>query len=297
MVLGLAAALGAAVAFGVASILQALAAARTAGSAGVDPRLLLRLARRPGFVVAVALNLAGFGLHLYALRALPLFLAQAAIGASVAVTAVLAVVVLHARLGVVEWASVGGVCAGLALVAGAAGPVGEDRGGMTVRAFVVIAIVAVAAGGVLAAQVDAAPAVVLLGLAAGLGFGLVSVAARLLPDLAVGAVLADVATYALLVAGAVAFLLYVTALQRGNVTTVTSAMVLTQTAAPAVIGVLLLGDEVRPGWVWWALLGLILALAGTSMLARFETAPPGAPTRWGEGDPRSIGSNEGHPHP
>jgi drug/metabolite transporter (DMT)-like permease len=270
---GLAAALGAALVFGVASILQAAAAAGTVSGSGVDPRLLVRLSRRPGFLVALALNLVGFGLHLYALRALPLFLAQAAIAGNVAVTAVLAVVVLRVRLGAAGCAGVGAVCLGLALITGAAGPAGQDRGSMVVRAFVLVAVVAVAAAGVLADRVAGASGVVLLGLTAGLGFGLVSVAARLLPTLAVGAVLADAATYALVAAGAVAFLLYVTALQRGPVTTVISAMVLTQTVAPAVIGVVLLGDRVRPGGFPLALAGTVLALAGTIALARFEAGP------------------------
>ena len=47
-------------------------------------------------------------------------------------------------------------------------------------------------------------------------------------------------------------------------------MVLTQTAAPALAGVALFGDRVRPGWVPLALLGMALSLAGTSVLARFE---------------------------
>ena len=270
MVLGLAAALGAALAFGVASILQAMAAAVTVGGPGVDPRLLMRLMRRPGFLVAVGLNLVGFLLHLYALRALPLFVAQAGIAANVAVTAVLAVLVLRVRLGVMGWVGMGAVCAGLALVAGAAGLPGQDRGSLVARAVIMIGVVGVAAAGVLAARVVGGAGVVLLGLVAGLGFGLVSVAGRLLPTLSIGALLADAATYALLAAGAVAFLLYATALQRGSVTTVTSAMVLTQTAAPALAGVALLGDRVRPGWVPLAVLGMALSLAGTSVLARFE---------------------------
>lgn len=294
--LGLAAALGAALSFGLASILQARVAAETAAVAGIDPRLLVRMLRRPAFVAALVLNLAGFVLHLVALRALPLFLAQAGIAASIAVTAVLAVLVLRVRLGPVGWAAVGAVCAGLALVAGAAGPAGEERGSAAVRAFVVIAVLGVALAGVLAARVQGRPGAVLLGLSAGLGFGLVGVAARLLPDLTVTTLLADAATYALLAAGAVAFLLYVSALQRASVTTVTSAMVLTQTALPAVVGIALLGDHVRPGWALPALLGLALALAGTSVLARYE-ATGAVPARAGEGDVRAIGAYGGERHP
>jgi hypothetical protein len=43
-----------------------------------------------------------------------------------------------------------------------------------------------------------------------------------------------------------------------------------QTAAPAAVGVLLLGDTIRPGWSLAAAAGLVLSGAGATALARFE---------------------------
>ena len=202
--LGLSAALGAALAFGVASILQARAAAGTV--AGARPQRGPAAAHAAGPTTGLPGGGRAQPRRLrpapVALRALPLFLAQVAIAASVAVTAVLAVLVLRVRLGAAGWAAVGAVCAGLALVAGSAGPAGQNRAGTDARAFVLVAVLGVAVLGLLVGRVAGCAGVVLLGLVAGLGFGLVSVAARLLPSLAVGAVLADAATYALLAAGA-----------------------------------------------------------------------------------------------
>src|SRR4051794_29250571 len=128
MVLGFALALGAAVAFGVAALLQAIAARREEPADAVDPRLLLRMLRHPAFLAALALNLGGFALHFTALRVLPLFLAQSIIGSSVAVTALLSARVLGAPLNRQEYASVGAVCLGLVLLAGGGGGGGGGGG-------------------------------------------------------------------------------------------------------------------------------------------------------------------------
>jgi hypothetical protein len=104
----------------------------------------------------------------------------------------------------------------------------------------------------------------------GLGFAVVAVAARVLPDLSPPALATQPAAYALVVAGPVAFLLYAVALQRAAVMTATSSLVLTQTAVPALVGVLLLGDQVRPGGAGFAVLGLALAVAGAATLARYD---------------------------
>ena len=263
-------ALAAMTAFGVAAVLQAVATAR-AGDVGVlDPRLLLRLLRQPLFVAALALNLIGFGLHVAALQALPLFLVQAVIAGSVAVTAVLSVRVFGRRLSRSEWGAVALVVVALALLASSA--TDEHAASSSGRAVLLLAA-AVVVIAVLAAAVRgvAGPTgAVLLGLLAGSGFGVVAICARLLPDLGPGLLTAPVA-YVLVVAGTVAFVVYSGAMQRGSATTATAAMVVTQTVVPAVAG-LLLGDRVRPGSGPWAAAGFLLALVGAVGLGRYEGA-------------------------
>ena len=114
--LALLAAVGSALAFGVAAVLQGVATRHTADTGHLDPGLLVRLARQPLFLVALVLNLAGFGLHVTALQELPLFLVQAVIAASVAVTAVLSVRVFRVPLSGLQWAAVATACVGLALL-------------------------------------------------------------------------------------------------------------------------------------------------------------------------------------
>lgn len=274
MLLGLSAALAAAVAFGVAAVLQGISTAETEASSGLDPRLLLRLLRQPVFVASLLLNLLGFGLHVLALRSLPLFLAQAAIASSVAVTAVLATRVFAVRLTRAQWASVGAVCVGLALLAGTAESGSSMTGGGGVRWLVLATVTGVAALGALVARGARGATAVLLGLLGGTAYGMVAVSARLLDEVTWAGLPGDSATYLLLACGAVAYLLYTTAMQRGSVTTTTAAVVVTQTAVPAVVGITLLGDRVHPGLGPVAVVGFLLALGGAAALARFEQTRP-----------------------
>lgn len=270
MLLGVLAALAAAVAFGVAALAQAVAARREAARSGLDPRLLLRLLRQPAFAAALALNLAGFGLHLAALRLLPLFLAQTIVAASVAVTAVLGARMLHSPLTRHELAAVLGLCAGLALLTATAAETGSAPVDAGTRLLLLLAVVGVAGVGGMVERVPGRAGASLLGLVAGLGFAIVAVSARVVPSLSPLALLTDPAAYALVGAGAVATLLYTTALQRASVLTSTATVVLAQTVGPAAVGVLALGDAVRDGTVPLAAVGLVLAVGGAVALARFD---------------------------
>ena len=268
MLLALLAALGAAVAFGLAALLQAVAAREEPDAVGIDPRLLLHLLRRPPFVVALVLNLLGFALHLLALRSLPLFLAQAVVSSSVAVTAVASARVLKSPLGRPEVVAVVAVVAGLALLTATADEVGESATSGGARALLLLAVVVLVGLGVAAGRLSGAVGASVLGLAAGLGFAVVAISARVLPDLAPQRLLTEPAAYALVAGGAVGFLLYSVALQRAGVLTATSATVMGQTVAPALVGLVLLGDRVRDRAAPLVVLGLVLAVSGCAALAR-----------------------------
>jgi len=268
--LGLGAALLAAVVFGSSAVLQAVGSRRVETAQGLDPRLYLQLLRQPAFVAAFVLNLAGFVLHLVAIRLLPLFLAQAGIAASLAVTALLAVLVFHDRLVRAEWAAVAAVCVGLALLTAAAGATGEERATATLDLTLAVGVVVIAAVGAAVSRSRSGASATVLSVLAGLGFATTAVAARAVPAISVSEVLAAPAVYILPIAGALAFLLYSVALQRGAVTAATAPMIVLQTVTPAVVGVWALGDEVRSGWLAPAAVGLVLTVAGAVTLARYE---------------------------
>lgn len=74
-------------------------------------------------------------------------------------------------------------------------------------------------------------------------------------------------------------MLYATALDGGSVTVATAAVVLAETAPPAVVGVLLLGDSTRHGMEEIAALGFVLAVFCAVALARFGEASEGRAAR------------------
>ena len=262
-------ALGAMTCFGLAAVLQAVATGRIERRPGLDPRLLLQLARQPVFLASLALNGLGFALHITALQSLPLFLVQAIIAGSVAVTAVLSVRVTGASLARAQWFAVALVVLGLTMLGPSATTGQAAPGGPRAALLLLGALGLVVLAAWFAARVRGAAGAVLLGLLAGTGFGVVAVSARLLPPYG-AALLGSPLAYVLPLAGATAFLLYSAAMQRGSVTTTTAALVITQTGVPALVGVLLLGDRVREGFLTLAVGGFVLALGGAVGLGRYE---------------------------
>ncbi|MDQ6697728.1 MAG: hypothetical protein M3Z46_09775 [Actinomycetota bacterium] len=274
MAIGLLAALGAAVCYGVGSVLQAVGARRTTAAVGIDPRLLVRLLGQSTFVIGSMLDVVGFVLALVALRSLPLYVVQATIASNLAVSAVLAARVMHARLANVEWTGVAAATFGLALLGLSAGEQGPVQAGHVFRWGLVVASVAVVGLGIAAGGVSGARGAAALGFVSGLGFGIVSLAGRVLIDLTPAHLWRDGAMWALVLAGAVGFLLHAVALQRGSVATATVGVVLGETILPVTIGIVVLGDTTRSGFVPVAAVGFLLAVAGALTLSRFGELEP-----------------------
>ncbi|MEU4997720.1 hypothetical protein [Streptomyces sp. NPDC021622] len=270
-------ALGSAVCFGTASVLQAIAARATAPGtgSGVDPALLLRAVRQWRYIAGLGLDGLGFVLQIIALRSIPIYAVGAALAASLAVTAVVSARLLRVRLSGVEWGAVGVVCAGLAMLGLASGEEGDTGGSTTLQYAMLGVAVGVLLLGAVAGRLPDRGRALALGLGAGFGFGVVEVAVRLIDEVSLGALVTNPATYALLVGGGAAFLLLTSALQRGSVTTATAGMVIGETVGPALVGVVWLGDRTREGLGWLAVLGFVVAVAGALALARFGEAGVG----------------------
>ncbi|MFB7594091.1 hypothetical protein [Streptomyces sp. NPDC056160] len=272
-------ALGAAVCFGTATVFQAVAARAAAGSggggtgAGGDAALLLRALRQWRYLLGLGLDGLGFVLQIVALRSLPIYAVGAALASSLAVTAVVAARLLRVRLSGTEWAAVGVVCAGLGMLGLASGAEGHQAGSAALKWAMLAAGLAVLALGAVAGRLPERGRALLLGLGAGLGFGVVEVTVRLIDSLAPLTLFTNPATYALVLGGGAAFLLLTSALQRGSVTTATAGLVIGETIGPAAVGVVWLGDRTRDGLAWLAVLGFAVAVAGALALARFGEAP------------------------
>jgi drug/metabolite transporter (DMT)-like permease len=273
VVLGLSAALGAAVLFGIAAILQAVGSRKVPTESELDPRRLggfvAALLKQPAFLGALALNLAGF-----ALRLLPLYLAQAGIAVSLVITALLATRLMSDRLSALEWSAVIGVCVGLGLLAVAAGDAGDSAQHHGLTIGIIIGLVTIAVLGAVASRSQHGVSTALLGLLAGLGYAGVAISARLLQDGSMSELVRSPTLYTLPISGALAFILYSLALQRGSVTLATTPMIALQTITPAAVGVFVLDDAVRAGWWPAAIIGFLLSAAGSVVLVRFESVKP-----------------------
>src|SRR5277367_5146958 len=263
------AALLSAVCYGIAAVMQAIAVRaashRTvefAGEAGqgVDPGLLVRMLRQGLFLGSIAIDLLGFVAQLVALRKLPLFAVQAIMASNLAVTAVFAAWLMRIRLRLREWLAVSGVVAGVGLLGASAGAQGAAAVGFGFKLGLIIAVAGVAATGLLAARLPRPYRTPVLGAVAGLGYGVLAVSARILPGFSPAGLVRDPAAYTLVAAGIISFMLYASALEGGSVTVATAAVVLAETAPPAVVGVLLLGDSTRPGLQGVAVAGFVLAV-------------------------------------
>ncbi|ACU70316.1 integral membrane protein [Catenulispora acidiphila DSM 44928] len=278
LVWGLVAAVGCALAYGAATVFQAIGAGRTkdTAGAGVDPRVLIRALSQLPFLAGVGLDTVGLVADLIALEKLPLFAVQAIMNCSLAVTALLAVPLLKAKLSRNDWIAVAAVVLGLILVgisAGAEPPVHVGRG---VHWAVLIAVVVLIAGSFFAIWKLGGNPVVLAAFAGSL-FGAFAICVRILPDLHPVALLTDPAAYAGVVASITGFLFFTTALQRGSVTMATATLVVGETGLPALLGFTLFHDHTRHGFVPVAVVGFVCAVGGAVALSRFGEAAPHSP--------------------
>lgn len=254
MLASLTAALVAALFYGIASVMQSVAAheasnrkPQVADAGGVDPGLLPRMLRQWRFVVSLCLDALGFVAQLIALQRLPLFAVQAIVAANLAVVAVVASLVIKVRLSWREWLAVTGVVAGVGLLGSSAGPEGASQAGVMFKLALIVAIAALGLIGLAAARLRDPARTLALGLVAGFGYGVIGIAARVLNGFEPLTLLRDPAAYAVAAAGIVSFVFYATALEGGSVTVATAAVVLAETLPPAIIGVVFLGDRTRPG--------------------------------------------------
>ncbi|UIJ36411.1 hypothetical protein [Allobranchiibius sp. GilTou73] len=277
MTLSLLGALAAAIAYGAATILQAIGVRRLSALPS-DPGWRARVPGASMYFWGLLLDGLGFVFSAAALRTLPLFLVESAVASSVAFTAVLAVLFLGVRLRGREIGALVGVVLGLALLAvsaheGPAKHVGHLAGWLLLAAAAVVA--AVIATGWWAVR-DAGSSALTLAAAAGAGFGMVGVAARILfipHDW--WRLLGEVTFWALVAHGVLATVCYGLALDRGRTTTVAAVTFAVETVLPAAIGLAFLGDDVRRHLAIVAVLGFAVTLGSCVALASRAEPDPG----------------------
>jgi drug/metabolite transporter (DMT)-like permease len=257
-------------AYGVANLLQSMAATRTRPHHRFDPTLLLRLASHRTYLIGLACQALGFVLAFLARRDLPLFLVQASVAAGLGVTALLGVLVLKWRLPAAEVLLLVLLLTGITALVLSARPAPSRQLGPAAVAGLVVALGVIGGLGVLAARLHGVPGSVALGSLAGLAFSAAAVAARPLASVhTVDAFLCHPLLYLLAAHSVVGQLLLGLAMQRGSTTAAVAAMDAAGAVPAAIVGLLLLGDRIWPGREWLATAGFLITLVSVLGLTRY----------------------------
>lgn len=236
------------------------------------------VAVQPMYIAGLGADLLAWMCSVLALQRLPVFAVQAVIGGSIAVTALVSAHLVGARLPPTSRLAVAACLAGLVVVAASAG---DEHAPVRMRSVDVLLLAAVLLLGVATLVLRTGTRAWPLALVAGMGFGGNALAIRAAhvqtgPGVDLAALLGQPSTYLVVGYGAVGIVSYTSALSRGDVGAVTAMYLVTQVLVPGMVGIVLLGDPVRPGWEWVLVVGLAAAVAGTVLLAR---APPLRPPR------------------
>jgi drug/metabolite transporter (DMT)-like permease len=260
----------AALSSGVTTVLQATAARRSPKADRLCPSMAMRLASQGPFLASMAISAVGFTFAALALRRMPLFAAQAVFASSIGFAAVIAAAVHGERIDRTIRACLGCIVGGLVLLALAS----EDQGPpeTTVRwrfgLLVALAALLVVTAAVARREGRSGFDVGLLGACSGAFYGIVALGVRTAPTFELGDLVTEPAAWAVLVGAIAGIVTFATALQRGSIAVAGGASALAEILLPTLVGVLLLGEQAKPGWELVAAVGVVLSLGGALALCR-----------------------------
>ncbi|MEV6597066.1 hypothetical protein AB0M36_09405 [Actinoplanes sp. NPDC051346] len=258
------------VAYGVANMLQSVAAARTSVHHTFDPQLLVRLACHRTYLLGLFCQVLGFVLAFLARRDLPLFLVQSSVAAGLGVTALLGVLLLKWTLPVAEVALLTLLLGGITALVLSAQPAHSRQLGTSGVIGLAVTIAVIAVLGFFAVRLHGALGSVVLGSLAGIAFSAAAIAARPLAMAeSFGDLVADPLLYLLVAHSIVGQLLLGLAMQRGSTTAAVAAMDAAGAVPAAIVGLLLLGDRIHPGREWLAGVGFVVTLGAVIALTRY----------------------------
>ena len=281
--------IGCSLCYGLATILQQVAAKRQETIESLNPSHLLRLFRQGPFILGIVLDLVGWGLFLLAARTLPLFLVLAFVASSLGTTALVARLFLATKSSMGERLAIVAVMVGIILL----GITAEPSTARAVNRSFTLGIewapipMAIIGAGLLKARGRRYGAL-LLALLAGLAFGGTGVIARFIEVTSFG--VQDIfqpLVLSLVAYGALGMYLLPAALQRDSVNRVNGMLYSSELAVPSLLGIAFLGDRARAGTWPFMLAGFVFVAAGTILIARDGQQPA----------PHSGGSPGGEPLP
>jgi hypothetical protein len=166
--------------------------------------------------------------------------------------------------------AIGTVVVSLCVLGLTAGERGAGTSQPGVHWALLSASVVILAGGVGLIRLLGARAAVAAGLIAGVLYGAMAVAVRVvdgIDPLRLDILLADPASWTIAIAGVGGFYLFTVALQLGSVNGAAAALVVGETVVPGIAGVVLLGDTAQRGFGWLVAVAFLGAVAGAVAVA------------------------------
>jgi drug/metabolite transporter (DMT)-like permease len=238
--------------------------------------LFWHLVHHPAWVGGVATLVVAFLLQAVALATGPIVVVQPILVVELAFTLMLASMVFHSRLHAREWIAIAGMSVGLAGMLYALQPTGGDPHRASIGGWVAGIAVSLAVATlflVLGYRAEGTRRAAYLGLATGIGFGLV---AALVAGIGaaysasgIGGVLRAPQTYLVIVLGPGFFFLLQKTLQAGPLVASQPALTLADPLVSVAFGIAVFDEHLRTGtWLILALFGAALIIACTVLLAR-----------------------------
>ncbi|MEI6401747.1 MAG: hypothetical protein WCP59_06125 [Actinomycetota bacterium] len=263
MLIGYSLAIFAAFAYGYSAILQAQGARIAMEVRTNRARAMLR---QPRLLLGIALDLLAWVTSRVALGYLPLFAVQTVLAGSIAITVLLASILLGTRIGTVERRAIAATCVALVVIGMAAEPNHDVAFSAAVRVGIVAALPVLVIGGLTLGRRYGA---IMQAVLAGLAFVGSAMAARTLNfDNGWSGLLSSPVAWSVVGYALCGTWLHAVALGRGGAGQVTAAMWATEVVAAVLIGLLLLDETVRSGWAVPAALAILTVLVSTVALAR-----------------------------
>jgi drug/metabolite transporter (DMT)-like permease len=237
------------------------------------PGLLLRLTRRPTWLLGLGADVIGFGVQTLALRRGSLVVVQPLVAGSLLFTLVLIALVDHEPISAGEWAAIGIVLVGLAVFLAAGSPGDSPTASAGIQAWLLctlsvalLACVAVSAG-LRAHEIARAR---WFGLAAGVADAFMAVLAKSFADSfghGVAGAFATWTPYALVAGGLAALLLTSTAYQAGHPTRSLPIITVADPVFGSVIGITLFDERLRLEGVRGPFVAVSIVLMGAGLFA------------------------------
>ena len=212
-----------------------------------------------------------------AARYLPLFLSQTIVSANLVITALLGTIMLNIALHTSDWIAIWLVVFSLCLLGMSSSHQTGDSGDHSFHWLLFFATIVLSGLALLSVYRLGRHGAIAGGAAAGLLFGVIAIAVRILDGLDpfdLGELLTDPALYAIILCGPGGFYMFTVALQKGSVSAASAALVVGETVVPGVIGILVLGDTTRAGWGAVAVIAFVVEKSANVSSRVIASSPP-----------------------